>query len=145
MKTKLTLLPLNGGAFNCRPAQEIELPSESVLCNNVVLPWDFNPHNVRLWCIGNEYGAICAVWAESEQDALDEMVDQGLGDSFVISDEDQQSATEEDRDEWARLGNAGEPCNLDHCWMQLVRLDEKQDCRLLCKFAQAAGECAPTF
>ena len=75
---KLHLKPLNGGAFNCLPAREIELPDESILCNNIILPWEFNPHKVHLYAIGHEFGAVGAVWASHEQDALDELVDSGL-------------------------------------------------------------------
>ena len=141
-KITLSLLPVNGGPFNCRPAFDVELPPERILANDVILPWDFNPYNKRLFVIGNEYGAIGAVWADHEQEALDELVDQGLGDSFLISEADQAEASEEEQGEWTRLGNAGEPCNLDHAWIQQVRLDPKQDCELLCAFAEARGACA---
>lgn len=145
MKAKLSLLPVNGGPFNCLPAREVELDDENILCNNVVLPWDFNPHHCKLYVIGHEYGAIAALWASNEQEALDTLINSGKGDCFLISEEDQKSATEEEQEEWARLGNAGEPCNLDHAWLQVVRLDEKLDCRLLCQFAEARGACADTL
>ena len=107
---------------------------EKVLCNDVVLPWESHPHSMRLWVIGNEFGAVCAVWASHEQDALDAMVDEGLGDSFLITDGT-------DTEDSALLGNAGEPADLDHCWMGEVDWDEKRDVRLLCRFAEARGAC----
>lgn len=136
IQIKLTLNSVNGGYFSCMPAREIALSPDRILCNNVILPWEFNPHAVRLWAIGNEYGAVCAVWAACEQDALDEMIDEGLGDSFLVEEN-----TKEDT-EYTYLGNAGEPCNLDHCWIQPVRLDEAKDCQLLCLFAKGESHCA---
>jgi hypothetical protein len=56
-----------------------ELPLARVLCNDVILPGEFNPHDVRLWVIGQEFGAVAAVWAAGEEAALDVMVDKGLG------------------------------------------------------------------
>lgn len=137
-KIMLHLSPVNGGPFNCRPAMSIELEPERVLCNDVTLPWDFNPHNTRLWVIGHEFGAVCAVWANCEQDALDEMVDSDLGQSFLIEESDAD-------DESARLGNAGEPANLDNAWVQIVSFDPARDCRLLCQFAEARGNGAKTL
>ena len=139
MPTKLSLLPVNGGAFNCLPAREVELDDEKILCNNVVLPFGFNPHSVRLWVIGNEFGALCAVWANCEQDAFDEGVNAGLLDSLLISAEEQESADEETRDGYAYLGNAGEACDLTNVWVQTVRLSPEKDCQLLCALSYASG------
>lgn len=132
MKTTLHLSPVNGGPFNCLPARSVELEDERILCNDVSLPWERHPHNMRLWVIGNEFGALGAVWASNEQDAFDELVDADLGDGLLIDEADAD-------EECARLGNAGEPANLDNAWIQLVRLDPAQDCRLLCRFAEARG------
>jgi hypothetical protein len=129
MKIKIKLLPVNGGAFNCLPAREIEIEAERVLANDVTLPWEFNPHNVRLWVIGNEFGALGAVWASHEQDALDTLVDENLGDSLIVEEADWS-------EDGTRLGNAGEPCDLTNVWIQLADLT---DCRLLCAFAEARG------
>lgn len=140
MKTKLTLAAVNGGAFNCMPAREIELENESILTNDVVLPWENHPHGMRLWVIGNEYGAVCAVWANHEQDALDEMVDSDLGQAFLIDEKDYEVMSQDEQDECARLGNAGEPCNLDYAWIQPVDL-AKLPPETLCRFAEARGAC----
>ena len=110
-KTQLTLKPVDRGAFNCLPLREIELSPERIACNDITLPWEFNPHNTRLFVIGNEYGAVGAVWANHDQDALDELIDQGLGNCFLISEDDQKTATKEEQEDWAHLGNAGEPCD----------------------------------
>lgn len=138
---KLTLKPLNGGSFNCLPAREVELKEEEILCNNVILPWEFNPHKVGLYVIGHEFGAVGAVWSSHEQEALDELIDSGLGESFLVSEEDQSSASEDEREDWTHLGNAGEPCDLTNAWIQEVRLEPSQDFQLLCAFAEARGAC----
>jgi len=125
--------------------QAYEIEPERVLCNDVTLPWESHPHNMRLWIIGHEYGAVCAVWASSEQDALDEMVDKGLGECFLISDEDQAKADEGEREEWSPLGNAGELADLTNCWMHCVTFDPSRDYKLLAAFAEARGACADSL
>lgn len=126
--------PVNGGPFSCQPAREIELDPERVLCNDVRLPGESHPYNLQLWVIGNEFGALGAVWADCAQHALDELVDFGLGDGLLVDEDDAD-------EDCARLGNAGEPANLDNCWMQTVCFDPARDWRLLCKFAEARGAC----
>ena len=139
MKTTLTLNPVNGGAFYCIPSREIELADERILCNDVQLPCDrINYHNVQLWVIGNELGALCAVWASNEQDALDAACDAGLLAGLAIEEKDAD-------DESARLGNAGEPHDLTNCWMQTVRLAGSRDWELIARFAEARGECRNTL
>lgn len=145
MNHTLHLAPVDGGPFNCRPAFSVELEPERILCNDIVLPFESHPHRVRLWVIGNVYGAVGAVWASCEQDAIDELIDSGLGDCFLVSDEDQQTADEPEREGWAHLGNAGEPCDLTDEWIQPVAWDLKRDCELLCRFAEARGANATTL
>lgn len=111
----------------------IELADDCILMNDVILPWEYNPHNVRLWIVCNEYGALGAVWASHESDALDELIDNDLGAGILIDEADADNDS-------PRLGNAGEPCNLDNCRLDVVRLDERLDCRLLCRIAEARGE-----
>lgn len=111
---------------------EVELSDERILCNDITFPWGYNPHNTRLWLICNEYGALGAVWASCEQDALDTLVDENLGDGLLIDESDAD-------DDSPRLGNAGEPANLDYCHMETVRLVPAHDCKLICRFAEARG------
>src|SRR3989442_10444928 len=91
----------------------VELPAERILTNNVIFSGEFNPHNIRLWVIGNAYGALGAVWAGNEQDALDQLVDAGLGDQFLV---DEQTQAEQE-DDLSYLGNAGEAADLTDAWM----------------------------
>ena len=140
MKYKIHTKAIDGGPFSCRPAGEWELEDDKILCNDVHLPdGGFNPHMVSLWVIGNEYGPVCAVWASCGQGALDEMVDAGLGDSFLVPQEDIDSATEEEREEWASLGNAGEYADLTYCWMAQAELQPERDIQLIIAFAEARG------
>ena len=117
--------------------REVEVDAKRVLTNDVTFQWESNPHNVRLWLIGNEYGVMGAVWADCEQDALDELVDADLGAGILIDESDAD-------EECARLGNAGEPACLDNCRLEAVDLD-KQTQRLLCAFAEARGAEADTL
>jgi len=139
MKTKLNLASVNGGSFNCLPAREVEIENERILCNDIRFPWESHPYNLALWVIGNEFGAVCAVWAEHEQGALDCMIDENLGDSFLVSSEDYEKMEQAEKDDCACLGNAGEPCNLDYAWMQKVEFKGERDFKLIAKFAEARG------
>lgn len=139
-KVTLHLPAFNGAPFHCAPASDIEIDSDLVLCNDPVMPWEFNMYTSRLWVIGNEYGALCAVWAAGEQDALDEACDAGMLAGLSCSEED---IAADQRGEVAEgvmyLGNAGEPHDSTHAWIRPVKLDEQKDCRLLCAFAEARG------
>jgi hypothetical protein len=141
---KLILAPVNGGPFNCLPSREVEVACERVLCNDVVFPWEAHPHGMRLWAVGNEFGIVGAVWAGCEQDALDELVDAGLGDSFLVPEDDQASASEDEQEEWAHLGNAGEPCDLTYAWIQPVDLS-RCGAPVLCAFAEARSSASDTL
>ena len=134
---KLTTIAVDGGPFNCQPSREVELEGEKILCNNVIFHWEFNPHNVRLWVIGNEFGVLGAAWADSSQDALDELCDAGLTLGLAIEEADADNETD-------RLGNAGEPHDLTHCWIQTVRL-VAEDYKLIALFAEARGVCSNTL
>ena len=108
-----------------------DIDDKDILLNNVVLPQEFNPHDVRLWIIGHEFGAICAIWASCEQDAFDEMLNAGY-EQFLVEN------PEEDR-EYCYLGNAGKPCNLDYAWIEQVDFDFVRDYRALIALAEARG------
>lgn len=145
MKITLNMAPVNGGPFNCLPARAVELEAERVLCNDVVLPWERHPYNMRLWVIGNEFGALGAVWASNEQDALDELIDRDLGAALLIDEKDYAAMPEDEREDVSHLGNAGEPCDLTNVWIQVVSFDKARDCELLCKFAEARGATQDTL
>ena len=144
MKFNLSLLPVDGGPFNCRPAHDVELEDEKILCNNVVFPHEFNPHNVRLFVIGNEFGAIAALWG-CEHEILDDACDAGLMDSFAVSSEDYAKYDEAEREDCTLLGNASEPFDLTNAWMQAVRLDPAKDFALYLRFAEARGQASTSL
>lgn len=107
---------------------------------------EFNPHNMRPWLIGNEYGVLGIVYAHHEQDALDEMVDNDKLDGHLLSDEDALERTDENGNEdFARLGNAGEPFNLDNVWMR--ELPNKQYAKIKRHFIAMSGDhgCIPDY
>lgn len=137
MQTKLYLSPVNGGPFNCRPANEIDLDNSRILCNDVIFHGEFNPHNVRLWVVGNEFGALGAAWAPCEQDAFDILCDAML----LAGLEVEPPKTEEEEEEVTRLGNEGVPHDMTYAWIQQVEFVPGRDWQLLCRFAEARGAC----
>ncbi len=116
----------------------VELKDEQILCNNIILPGEFNPHNVRLWVIGHEFGPVAAVWASCEQDAFDELVDQGFGDCFLVKQEVFDKMSFQEQQETTALGNASEPCDLSTAWIAEVEFDKTRDFDILIQLAKAS-------
>lgn len=114
-----------------------ELYEGNILVNNVVFPWEYNPHRVRLWVIGHEFGPIVALWADCEQDAFDEMLDQNY-EHFLVQPEDVDPELDAEGF-YTNLGNAGEPCDLSYAWIKDVTLDPVRDLRLIVALAEARG------
>ena len=116
----------------------VELEGDSILLNDVNLPehieHTFNPYNVKLWVIGNEYGALCAVWGSSEQEALDEAVDAGLLDSLMDEEQDY------DNEDLTPLGNASELFDLNSVWMGEVEFDAARDIKLIVTLVRESAE-----
>lgn len=116
----------------------VELEGENILLNDVNLPehieHTYNPHNVTLWVIGHEYGALCAAWGSSEQDALDAAVDAGLLDSLMDEEQDYNNEA------LTPLGNAGELFDLDYVWMGKVEFDAARDIKLIVALVRESAE-----
>lgn len=112
---------------------EYELSEDRVLTNNVFFSDEYNPWNIRPFLIGNEYGPVCLSWGESLQDALDAMIDGGLGDCFLVDAED-----DVDPEDISYLGNASEPADLSQAWSREVDI-MKQEIAVIIKFAEARG------
>lgn len=72
---------------------------------------EFNPHNVRPWLLHDHGFVLAIVFADCEQDAIDEAVDQGKLDRYRISEAD--LADYKDGEGISYLGNAGEPFDID--------------------------------
>jgi hypothetical protein len=127
------------GGFNCRPAMEFELSSDKILCNEeTILPGDYHCYDMRLWVISHEFGAVCAVWATCAQDAIDNAVDCGMMDSEMVSDEDYEKMSEEEREDLLHAGNASEPFYNDYLQIYEVEFDKLRDYDLLIAFARCA-------
>mgnify|MGYP003461326160 FL=1 len=116
----------------------VELEGDSILLNDVNLPehieHTFNPYNVKLWVIGNEYGALCAAWGSNEQEALDAAVDAGLLDSLMDEEQDYNNEA------LTPLGNAGELFDLDYVWMGKVEFDAARDIKLIVALVRESVE-----
>ena len=86
--------------------------------NDVVNPDDFipageyNPHKVRPWLFHDHGFTVAVVFADSLQTALDTAVDAGKLDAFQVSESD-LAEYGPDEDGIARLGNAGEPFDVE--------------------------------
>ena len=121
-------------AYNPR---NVELPGDKILTNNVILPRHidvantYNPHNVRLLVIGNEFGALCAVWASHEQEAFDEACDAGMLDCLMAENQDYED------DSLTALGNASELFDLAHAWIAPVEWQAERDIKLILAMVRA--------
>lgn len=137
MKYTLTLSQSGPFAQNPRFA---EIDAAKIICNDVTLPRaidadaGMNPHNVRLWAIGHEFGAICAVFASHAQDAMDAAVDANELDCLMaeVQDYDDETLTP--------LGNASELFDLAHAWIGEVEIDPARDILLITKLVRAAEQ-----
>jgi hypothetical protein len=78
----------------------------------------YNPYNTRPWAIGNEYGLLCVVYANHEQDAFDYAADAGMLDGLSIDAETVNEREEEyDGEGVMYCGNADEPFDSIHAWI----------------------------
>lgn len=128
------------------PANVFSVSPESIICNDVMLPSDFdcssvfNPHNVRMFLIGHMHGPVCAIFASCEQDALDAAVDANMMECFMVSEEDAKeyySAEEGQQVNYTALGNAGELHDLEDCWIAEVEFKADRDIKLIVALARA--------
>lgn len=141
---------------------EIDIDTKDILCEDMIFPGEYNPHNNRPWLIelGGSYQSVFKlVWATCEQDALDVACDNDMLDSIQLDDieADERVVHEDDCpsndpeldpkfvnqccnywDNFARLGNAGEPFDLDN--VGLTELDlTKQSLQFMMWLAEARG------
>lgn len=123
-----------------------ELEGEKILLNNVILPRAidpesaFNPHNVRLWVIGHEFGPLCAVWASHEQEALDEACNAGMLESLQVAEGDM-----DDSEDYTDLGNASEPHDLTYAWCAPVEFDAARDIALIVAIVRRSEQTEDTL
>lgn len=132
-----TLTLAQSGGF-CQTPRFAELEGDKIALNNVILPktidsdGGYNPHNVRFFVIGHEFGAICAVWASHEQEAFDEACDANLIDCLMSENQDF------DNEELTPLGNASELFDLTHAWIGTVEFDAARDINLIVSIVRAS-------
>lgn len=133
---------------NClRGCNEFSVSPESIICNDVTLPREFDmdsgcalthdTYDARLWLIGHSHGPVCAIWASCEQDALDAACDANMMECFLVSEDDLKECIDT-YEVYTALGNAGELHNLDDCWIAEVEMLPSRDIQLIVKFARAA-------
>lgn len=78
---------------------------------------EYNPHHVRPFVIGHEFGPFAVVFADCDQHAIDEAIDSGKMDFLQVKGDELEQMTEEERDELLCGGNAGEYFRQDYLWM----------------------------
>ena len=76
---------------------------------------DNAPYSDRVWAIGNEFGTLAIVFADSEQDAIDEAADAGKLDCLQIPDEEHDCSID---CEALHAGGASEPFDQSYLWMR---------------------------
>jgi len=114
-----------------------EIPDNRVLLNDVVFPKHidpdsgFNPHGVKAYIIGNEYGALCLVWASYEGEALDNAVDGNMMNSMLAEEQDY------DNGDLTPLGNASELFDLSYAWVQPVDWQASRDIHAIVRIIRA--------
>lgn len=121
----------------------IELEPKQILCNDVRLPGESGARDTRLWILESTLGNfpifLGAVWADCEQDALDTLINEGLGDFLIVDEEDLKEMDEDEKEELVGLGNASELCDLSNSGLLPVTFVPARDWKLLCMFAEARG------
>lgn len=80
---------------------------------------EYNPHRVRPWVIGNEYGILAVAFGSCEQDAFDAAADEGhLAGLALDSETENEREEENDGEGIMRLGNASEPFDSIYAWIE---------------------------
>lgn len=141
MKTEITIYtaPINGGPFNCRPAMTHEIPADRIVGCPVFFPWEHRHGADSLYIICNEFGAMGAVWADNEQDALDELIDANLGGGI----ETEEPTTEDEEQDVSRAGNNGRAVDMTHCSILRAVFEPARDWKLMCAFHEMRGSGQP--
>lgn len=137
---KFTLTLKQSLPFSSSP-RFAELDADNILLDNAQLPAcidasdRYNPNNIRLWVIGYEFGAVCAVFAGCEQYAFDQAVDLNQLDCLMSDDQDY------DDEGLTALGNASELFDLSCAWIAEVEFCAARDVQLIVAIVKARAEC----
>jgi len=138
MSNYILTLSQNLPFVNC--PRFVDVKAENILLNNVILPTTidaknaYNLHKVKLWVIGNERGAICAVWASRTIEALDEAVNANRLDCMMADKQDY------DNDRLTPLGNASELFDLSYAWIGEVEIEASRDIQLIIDIVRASEQ-----
>ena len=92
--------------------REIKFTDSDVVNEADYIPsGEYNPHNIRPFLFHDHGFVIGVVFADGLEDALDELVDSGRADRFMLSPED---CDQYEKDGWnvSYLGNACEPFDI---------------------------------
>ena len=93
---------------------ECSVKEEDVLLEDACSPSESIGYN-HIYAIGNEFGCLCVLWAQHDQDAMDAAIDADKLDSHLI-----ENPTEEQYEQGLQGGNASETFNQDYLWIQEV-------------------------
>ena len=76
----------------------------------------------HVYAIGHEFGLITIVYADCDQDAIDEAVDRGKLDCMKMSDEDYAEYESNGWDDsYICAGNASGPFWSEHLWLEQIK------------------------
>ena len=94
--------------------REIEFTDADVVNSDNWIPdGEYNPHNVRPWLLHDHGFVLAVVFADCEQDAIDEAVDEDKLDRYLIAEEDLSDYGDDTIEGVSYLGNAGEPFDIE--------------------------------
>jgi hypothetical protein len=119
--------------------QAYEIDANRILANDVILPGEYNPH-IYPWLVISLYGPCGIAWARDIGDAIDEIVDAGLGKAFELQDTSNQT----DEDECAFCGNDSRPCDLTNVRAFELALTIPENAHLIPLF-KVARDGSPTL
>lgn len=93
--------------------------SDVVEAREFIPAGEYNPHNVRPF-VAIDHGYVVGIaFASCEQDALDVLADEGRLDRFKVNEKDMGDYGDEEEG-ICRLGNAGEPFDIESMWLEAI-------------------------
>lgn len=129
------------GAFAQTPGTA-ELDEDLIQAEGACLT-GVHPHGRSLYVLGDISGAICAVWADNDQEAFDEAADQGFLDQYQVEESEVRQRPDGDEDldclELIRAGNASEPFGFDQAWSAPALRLPDQEVRFIIAMACSSG------
>lgn len=87
--------------------------SHVVEVDECIYEGEYNPRHKRPWLLHSNGQAICVVFADCLEDALDEAADEDKLTAFKIPDDVAADAPDEVYDTYTHLGNGSDPYNIE--------------------------------